>query len=1183
MKKNLLATLVSTTLLLENLFSTNLMASPINNVLNATTTSTTANLLDDTENTTFSWDNTTVYFVLTDRFLNGNTSNDTSYGRTKTDSWGKNIGTFHGGDIAGLTKKLNEGYFEDLGVNTIWLTAPYEQAHGFAGGGNNGDFAHYAYHGYYPLDYTMMDKNMGTIEEMRTFVDTAHEKGIRVVLDVVLNHTGYLTLQDMADYNINPTSLSASQLASWRPNKNNGETWHSYHNLVDYQGHMSEWAKWWSPGWIRAGVPGYTPGGSSDITLSLSGLPDVKTEVTSNQGLAPILKTKWSKETSGYDKWILPSAKDLRKDLGISPSDYQIKWLAAWVKEFGIDGFRADTAKHVDMFRWAQLKDACNTALKEWRQNNPNKPGADWDEDFWTTAEVFGHGANKSNYHTDGKFDSVINFNFPKDGNISAIDSTYQSYANGINSSNDWNILSYISSHDTVLSRSNMINLGSTLLLSPGGVQIFYGDETNRSFGETGSDKDQGTRSDMNWNNLDKATLTHWQKVGQFRNNHISVGAGTHTKLNNAPYTFQRHYDKNGIQDDVIVVLGASGTQTINVSSAFADGSVIRDAYTGTQATVQNGKVTITPHSNGVILLELASKSLRPTISVTPGTVSKVTKYYSESLNINIALGNATKGSYKINDGDWVTFENTATITLDKTLPLETTTNITVKTSNDLGTAEETYSYLKTVSKPATVHFYKPANWGTPYVYYYTADTSVTTPAWPGTAMTDEGNNWYSFTTPDIEEAYFIFNDKVNQTPGPKDDGYQISGEKWVKNSKIYNKIPEVTVPTVAEGELKLFIYKPEGWGTNLNAYVYNDSTSTTDVLAAWPGKAMTDEGEDLYSIELDNNWLNSKVIFNDGSKQYPAKTGLTVDASRCYVEGAWELCKVKADNTLAVSISPENTTFSTDTLTLTLGAKNTTSATYSIDGGAETPYTDGEQIEIGKDVESGDITVTLTATNGTEPISKTYTYTKEVVNTTTLKAYFDNSNFNWSNLHAYVYNEDASGVQTISAWPGVAMTSEGNNIYSYTLPESWKNARVIFNNGGSSQYPASGQPGLVLDQTNSNMIYQNGAWTAYTGNINPIIEKKIYFNNSSYNWPNVKAYIYDASTGTILQNADWPGLDMTNEGNNLYSYTFTEDWNAPKVIFTNGSTQIPASGQQGFDLNHNMILDSDVWTTYSK
>ena len=84
----------------------------------------------------FSWDNASVFFLLTDRFFNGITSNDHSYGRatdkggSPLSGWQSNPGTFHGGDFAGITKKIEEGYFDTLGTNAIWLSAPYEQIHG---------------------------------------------------------------------------------------------------------------------------------------------------------------------------------------------------------------------------------------------------------------------------------------------------------------------------------------------------------------------------------------------------------------------------------------------------------------------------------------------------------------------------------------------------------------------------------------------------------------------------------------------------------------------------------------------------------------------------------------------------------------------------------------------------------------------------------------------------------------------------------------------------------------------------------------------------------------------------------------------------------------------------------------------------------------------------------------------
>ncbi len=122
----------------------------------------------------FDWKKATVYFVITDRFCNGDSRNDVNYGR-KTDygSERMNAATFHGGDFKGMLAKAREGYFSRLGVDVVWMTDVYEQIHGWmSGSGAVNDFPHYGYHGYYPLDYTQTDKNYGTIEELRELIDS---------------------------------------------------------------------------------------------------------------------------------------------------------------------------------------------------------------------------------------------------------------------------------------------------------------------------------------------------------------------------------------------------------------------------------------------------------------------------------------------------------------------------------------------------------------------------------------------------------------------------------------------------------------------------------------------------------------------------------------------------------------------------------------------------------------------------------------------------------------------------------------------------------------------------------------------------------------------------------------------------------------------------------------------------
>ncbi|MBW7477848.1 starch-binding protein, partial [Paenibacillus oenotherae] len=489
----------------------------------------------------FSWDNANVYFVMTDRFNNGNTSNDGAYGRPKTDAWGKNIGTFHGGDIKGLTQKLQDGYFTDLGTNAIWITAPWEQMHGWVGG-KDGDFAHYGYHGYYALDFTAMDKSMGTIDEMREFVDLAHTKGIRVILDVVMNHVAYPTLVDMAEYNYGDRGGLAG---NWTPSQSQGQNWHTHNNIM-VTTNASAWSTWWGTNWIRPnGIAGYDQCSGGDFTSCVGFLPDIKTDSTSPTTLPPILKTKFAKETSGFDNWIVPAAKKYRTDLNVAPKDYMIKWLSSWVEEFGIDGFRADTAKHVQYDRWGALKTEASNALKKWRQNNPTKPGADWTDNFWMTGEVFDKGLGRDTNYFDNGFDSLINFSF-QSANFSDLEGLFSRYATEFNgSAANYNMLSYISSHDKKLyARSNLIQAGTALLLAPGAVQTFYGDETARPVGENGSDPDMGSRSFMNWGSINTAVQSHWQKIGQFRNNHIAIGAGQHAKIADAPYTFSRTYEQ---------------------------------------------------------------------------------------------------------------------------------------------------------------------------------------------------------------------------------------------------------------------------------------------------------------------------------------------------------------------------------------------------------------------------------------------------------------------------------------------------------------------------------------------------------------------------------------------------------------------------------------------------------------
>jgi len=743
----------------------------------------------DLVNKPFSWDNANVYFVLTDRFYNGNTSNDNSYGRPQVDAWGTNVGTFHGGDIKGLTEKLEEGYFTELGTNAIWISAPWEQMHGWVGG-KDGDFAHYGYHGYYGLDFTAMDKNMGTIDEMREFVDTAHSLGIRVVLDIVMNHVGYPTIVDMHDFDYGDTGGLSRD---WTPDQEQGEDWHTHNDVMNKENEEA-WANWWGSDWIRADeTAGYDNCGGGDITMCVGFLPDIKTETTTGVDLPPILKNKWKEETSDFDDWIVPAAKQYRQELNIAPKDYMVKWLSSWVEEFGIDGFRVDTAKHVEIDRWGQLNDESNAALQKWRQNNPDKPGAQWEDEFWMTAEVFGHGLGKSEYFDHG-FDSVINFDFQVE-NMNDLEELFSRYASTINNDPEFNMLSYISSHDTSLyDRDDLIQAGTAMLLLPGGIQTFYGDESARPLGDGGSDPEQGTRSSMNWDNPNQDVLTHWQKLGQFRNDHLSVGAGDHQKLADRPYTFARTYESDEIIDEVVVAVGAQGTTDVTVEGIFEDGTVVRDAYTGTETTVSNGTAEFTAGSQGIILIENTAEPVMnlPVISATPGNSS----FKTEELSITLNIDRSESGKYTIdgsNPENGTTFSDGTTITIGSDMEFEETTELRLYGENENGIRTRSYTYKKKDPDALLeVYFKKPADWSTPQVYYYETlpeEEKVTWDTAPTMDLVED--DWYVYVFENAESANVIFKDSSGrQMPGQNESGFLIEDTGWYDGTKWLDSDP---------------------------------------------------------------------------------------------------------------------------------------------------------------------------------------------------------------------------------------------------------------------------------------------------------------------------------------------------------------------------------------------------------
>ncbi len=520
--------------------------------------------------TPFVWEGANIYFLLTDRFNNGNLNNDINFNRDKKTGV---LRGFEGGDIVGITKKIEDGYLGDLGINAIWFTPIVEQIHDSVDEGTGNT---YGYHGYWAKDWTALDPNFGTMKDLKNLVEIAHKNGIRIIMDGVINHTGPVT-------NIDPV---------------------------------------WPKNWVRTSPTCEYKDYNSTVSCTLvENLPDIKTEDESDVKLPSHLIEKWKKE-GRYEQEIKELDEFFTKTgHPRAPKYYIIKWLTDYIREFGIDGYRADTVKHTEEGVWQEFKTECDIAFAEWKKNNPKKV---LDENkFYLVGEVYGYGisagksydfGDKKVDYFDDAFSSLINFEFKWDAEQKSYEEIFSKYSDLLNSElKNFGTLNYLTSHDDGQpfdkARKKSFESGTKLLLSPGTSQVYYGDESSRSLIIEGTIGDATLRSNMNWEEIDndektKEILKHWQKLGKFRTNHPAIGSGIHTIISEKPYIFQRKFEKGTYIDGVVIGLDLEkGKKEINIGNIFKNGDVLREAYSGEIVFYKNGNATLdTPYS--IVLIE---------------------------------------------------------------------------------------------------------------------------------------------------------------------------------------------------------------------------------------------------------------------------------------------------------------------------------------------------------------------------------------------------------------------------------------------------------------------------------------------------------------------------------------------------------------------------------------------------
>ncbi len=269
-----------------------------------------------------------IYFLLPDRFDNGDPTNDRgglTGDRLATGFDPAHKGFFHGGDLAGLTARLD--YIQALGATAIWIgpvfrNKPVQGPRGQESAG---------YHGYWITDFTRVDPHFGTDAEFKMLVDAAHARGMKVYMDIIANHTAdVIRYRECASedcpYRSRADYPYRRRGGAGGPAINHGFTGenfaaltddrHAYTPLVDPTERTVK-----VPGWLND--PGYyhnrgdsTFAGESSTMGDFSGLDDLMTE--------------HPRVVAGM-----------------------IEIFGGWIERYGIDGFRIDTARHVDAAFWA--------------------------------------------------------------------------------------------------------------------------------------------------------------------------------------------------------------------------------------------------------------------------------------------------------------------------------------------------------------------------------------------------------------------------------------------------------------------------------------------------------------------------------------------------------------------------------------------------------------------------------------------------------------------------------------------------------------------------------------------------------------------------------------------------------------------------------------------------------------
>jgi pullulanase-type alpha-1,6-glucosidase len=594
------------------------------------------------------------YFVLPDRFANGNSENDKgglTGDRMKTGYDPADKGFYHGGDLQGVIDKLD--YIQGLGTTAIWL-APVFKNRPVQGTGAD---ASAGYHGYWITDFTQVDPHFGTNADLQRLTDLAHQRHMKIYLDVVVNHTA-----DVIQYAENKYDYVDKKTSPY----------------TDASGHAFDDANY------ADGTQGFP-----DVTKDAGPY----TPVFASEADKTVKKPSWLNDPSLYHNrgnstytgenatyGDFSGLDDLWTERPEVVSG-MTKIYQDWVGTTGVDGFRIDTAKHVDMPFWPQFTQGIDSYAAA--HGKPN---------FFMFGEVYSADPTyESTFVRQGGLPATLDFSFQAaaqgfvtGGSGQGLADLYASDPYYSARDTDANALpTFLGNHDmgriggfiqrsgvdssTYLDRDRLAH--EVMFLTRGQPVVYSGDEQ----GFTGPGGDKDARQDMfasrvpdyladdllgtdNTHAVDNYNTQHplYQAIaslGRLRATHPGLSTGTQTTraAGDGVFAFSR-VDAAERVEYVVVSNGATAGRTVTVDTTTGADAAFSTLYPATgsgPSTGADGKLTVTVPALSTVVLQaqrpIAAASGTPTVTITgPGDGAKVATQARVSASVANADPTAT-------------------------------------------------------------------------------------------------------------------------------------------------------------------------------------------------------------------------------------------------------------------------------------------------------------------------------------------------------------------------------------------------------------------------------------------------------------------------------------------------------------------------------------------------------------